>query len=996
MLMCVYLCRGAVVSKQRRCGERGVEILMRAQMREATRRIVHSAARQPQRPPSRWALTTATKLVIALASMLALGAAALPAGALAALPDGRAYEMVTPPSKNGVEVGAGIASTDGNSVNWEAIGGCCGATSSASTLYQSARTATGWQTVAKTPTPPGPLEGLFEEQQPMWWSGDLTKTIYITPASYASGDQRPAGPGATSYDDLYEQGSDGAMTWLTQGPFAGAGKNPDTATFAAATPDGNSVLFNSQEQLNGDASGLASLNTPPEFLYDRNISAGTTALIDITTTLLRTAASPGDTTITVNSTEAFLAGQTVTIGSGATSETDTIASVPSTTQLTLSTGLVSAHSSGAAVEALISPDGAIAGNGNWLDQPFLPADYYGTTTNSISSDGSKVFFESPPTFEGGGGGAEGVGPAHLYMRDVATSSTTPLDDPSSSGSVQYEGASQDGSLVFFTSTEGLGGNSNTDNELYEFNTTASRLGPAPAMSAISLSGDSANDGNVVGVTAISNDGSHVYFVAEGVLASNKGAQGKTATQGALNFYVVNTATGDTTFIATLGSGVAGDNRDKTALTGEPDISRAAVPTPDGTVLAFESSANLTSQNPSGPTTTLTADTTSQTNDTAVSIPVASTTGFIAGRTVEIVTPTYINESATITGIPDSTHLLVSDSGIGLLFPHNSGDSVIQRPPFEVYRYATTGNAITCVSCTPAGVKPTGSAGLGASGGGTYGPSGQGVPMSSDGSRIFFDSPDPLTPGVISSPPIPTGVFGGLTFVSNVYEWENGTVSLISDGQSTTGSSLGSTTLSGDDVFFTSEDQLVPQDADGYDDIYDARVGGGFPAPATPPPACGSANTCRTSVAPVTFFPVPSSTTLIEPNVATPSFTVSSISGGQRKRFASSGRLTLTVTVGEAGRITATGSAVLKGIDSMVASATKALYATDGGKATLTLRLSKAARKALASKHKLVVRIAVSYTGSNQVNIASVTLTTKGKSKKATNRRSALRRRARER
>ena len=38
------------------------------------------------------------------------------------------------------------------------------------------------------------------------------------------------------------------------------------------------------------------------------------------------------------------------------------------------------------------------------------------------------------------------------------------------------------------------------------------------------------------------------------------------------------------------------------------------------------------------------------------------------------------------------------------------------------------------------------------------------------------------------------------------------------------------------------DQLVPQDKDGYDDIYDARVGGGFPAPPTPTPAPSKALT----------------------------------------------------------------------------------------------------------------------------------------------------------
>ena len=140
--------------------------------------------------------------------MCVVAFAALPAAALA-LPDGRGYELVTPLDKNAQEVGAAITGTDpsaGNAVNWEAIGGCCGATSAASTLYQSSRTAGGWQTTAKTPTPPTPLVGLFAEQQPMWWSADLSKTVYLTPARYdTANDARPPGPGETVFFDLYEQ-----------------------------------------------------------------------------------------------------------------------------------------------------------------------------------------------------------------------------------------------------------------------------------------------------------------------------------------------------------------------------------------------------------------------------------------------------------------------------------------------------------------------------------------------------------------------------------------------------------------------------------------------------------------------------------------------------------------------------------------------------------------------------------------------------------------------
>src|ERR1700748_3259393 len=137
-----------------------------------------------RRPRGRFALLTLAAVCAAFVGV------ALPAAALA-LPDGRGYEQVTPVDKNGIDTGAGIPSTNGNAANWEAIGGCCGATSSAVTLSPSRRPATGWTTNALTPKPPnGGLVGLFAEQAPLWWTGDLTKTIYTTPASYDAGNQR--------------------------------------------------------------------------------------------------------------------------------------------------------------------------------------------------------------------------------------------------------------------------------------------------------------------------------------------------------------------------------------------------------------------------------------------------------------------------------------------------------------------------------------------------------------------------------------------------------------------------------------------------------------------------------------------------------------------------------------------------------------------------------------------------------------------------------------
>ena len=115
---------------------------------------------------------------------------------------------------------------------------------------------------------------------------------------------------------------------------------------------------------------------------------------------------------------------------------------------------------------------------------------------------------------------------------------------------------------------------------------------------------------MLGVTAISNDGSHVYFVAEGVLAP-------TTTRTAASRPVDGSA--EPVRVRHDGARRQRDDvhRDAVAvrrpelhartapptgsgavLTAEPDIDRPAVPTPDGTVLVFDSSANLTNQNPS--------------------------------------------------------------------------------------------------------------------------------------------------------------------------------------------------------------------------------------------------------------------------------------------------------------------------------------------------------------------------------------------------------------
>jgi hypothetical protein len=848
-----------------------------------------------------------TKLrVFASAVILAVGAVLCACVSAAhALPDGRAYELVTRVANGGHEEGvSGVnpdfaaASTEGGAVDWEGFGGCCGATSGALNLYQSVRSAEGWQTRVLTPKPGEPLDGFSEEQAPMFWTSDLGRTVFATPISYAAGDRRPRSSRAF---DLYLQNGPGAMAWLSQGP-SGTGTSPVSAEFDGATPNAGDVVFSSAERLTANATGLGSESTPPQYLYLRDVAHETTTLIDIDNS-----------------------------------------------------------------DALISPYGAILGNGSWLHEELVPSDYEGTTTNAISSEGTKVFFEAPPPRDE----IEGASAPHLYMRDLSTGTTVPLDDPGSIGSARYEGASADGSLVFFTSNEGLDGASSAT-ELYEFNTTAAQIGLAPAMSAIPVGGGK----GVLGETAISNDAATVYFVSLSALAANTNSVGGQALAGEPNLYAYGTQSGQTTFVATLAwADVSECDPDcgrghPAALIAQPDLARPVYATPDGSVLVFAASGDLTGQ-AGGPATTLTAEVFSGNHHT---LTVASTTGFATGQAIAIGTGGH-SELDTIQSVEPPNKLTVIEYGpdgvLGLADDHPAGDPVT-RLHTEVYRYDSSDNSLVCVSCVPGGVTPAGSATLGAgAGGGSYAPDGRSAPISADGARVFFESPDPLAS---EAPPAPTGT---VSPPNNVYEWENGHVYLIS-GASGAGSSLDGTTPTGDDVFFTAHAQLVPGDTGDTREVYDARVGGGFPvSPGTPETRCvGEA--CRVSEPGSTTAPftIPASVILgttggLQEQGPAPTITLRRITPAQRRHLARTGHLALTVAATGPGAITVNATIRTHGRTQRVAHA----YARIANAATvmLALGLDKAARDALAKAKTLTLSLEVRYSAGPTVRHVQLTL-----------------------
>jgi len=287
---------------------------------------------------------------------------------------------------------------------------------------------------------------------------------------------------------------------------------------------------------------------------------------------------------------------------------------------------------------------------------------------------------------------------------------------------------------------------------------------------------------------------------------------------------------------------------------------------------------------------------------------------------------------------------------------------------EVYELGAGGNSTLCVSCDPSGT-PNGQAGsLGLNS------------ISQDDSRIFFQTTSPL-------------VTGDSNAVSDVYEYENGQLSLISAGamdiapgssELSAGSTLVGASPSGDNVYFTTFDQLVGQDQDDELDLYDARVGGvSQPAPVGPTPCAQALNgSCQPTQTALPTLPQSVSaagsdvTTVTTRNATTqtvPAATASvgAISAQSRSGFARSGVIKLPVKLSAATTVRLVATAKIAGHKRTVGTASRAV--SKGGTVTITLSLSKQARQVLAAGRSLVVTISFTPKGGKS---RTVTLTLK--------------------
>jgi hypothetical protein len=164
-----------------------------------------------------------------------------------------------------------------------------------------------------------------------------------------------------------------------------------------------------------------------------------------------------------------------------------------------------------------------------------------------------------------------------------------------------------------------------------------------------------------------------------------------------------------------------------------------------------------------------------------------------------------------------------------------------QPCEEIYLYEAETNALACVSCRPDGQQPQD--------GGAYltFPRDSNFPAASapgylprdvtDGGRVFFQTAEALLEEDTNG-------------VSDVYEYEEGRLHLVSTGTSPDPSMFGEASENGDDVFCATTQALVGGDRDEALSLYDARMNGGFPPRAgegAGAPECEGEEGCRPPV-----------------------------------------------------------------------------------------------------------------------------------------------------
>jgi WD40 repeat protein len=753
-------------------------------------------------------------LLAPLIGICLLAAALAPAGAAAsgcpneqlrtengstALPDCRAYEMITPSEKNGTLIGTpfiGIRapqiSEDGNRVIAVSIGcfegakACTAARETEGTPYEFERTPEGWMTHSLAPP-----AAEYGEVTPV--AINATDGTALFTALVADG----------ARETFYARLKDGELHEV--GPI---GENGATFTSIAA----------GQELSTADMS--------------HTVYAGSTPLWQFDSSALKSLYEYAGT----NNKAPLLVGVTGPMGS------DQLVS-------TCATELSTSTRNSAKRNGDLSADGRTV---YFTARGHTSTTCEGRVAPSADQLYARVDGEIP--------GHEPVSAHTVHISAPTTATCTDAEcgadsaeEPGVARDASFEGASTDGSHAFFVSAQQLtdGASQDQGENLYESVCAApcGRQAEEPGAAERELVDASETTGHakvpggprVLGVEAISPDGSHVYFVAEGVLTEQANGMGQKAQDGHDNLYMYERdAThpqGRLAFVATLAPLDARFNWER-----EGGV--VANVTPDGRYLVFTSERALTTDDTRDPT------------ESAAAAQVYE----YDGQTNTLIRVSIGQEGYNSAGNGGTGTASIVVAGTQGIF----GATVPVRPYPTMsadgrYVYFRSPIGLT------AGAMDDVVAGFGKE-------------ESPEGSGKFVNV----------GPPI---------YALNFYEYHEGHVFLISDGHDTTppgsvpespgvpsATGLLGTTPSGRDVFISSFDRLVPGDSDTQLDYYDARAntcvsgagegtleaplfsggacgeGGrlvlsGFPAPAVSAPCEGEA--CHPGSAPE-VAPLPSS------------------------------------------------------------------------------------------------------------------------------------------
>jgi hypothetical protein len=187
---------------------------------------------------------------------------------------------------------------------------------------------------------------------------------------------------------------------------------------------------------------------------------------------------------------------------------------------------------------------------------------------------------------------------------------------------------------------------------------------------------------------------------------------------------------------------------------------------------------------------------------------------------------------------------------------------------------------------------------------------------------------------------------------DVYAYRNGHLTLISPGDGNFTARFADASLDGSDVFFTTAEPLVGQDVDQALDLYDARVGGGFPgqSPPAPPAPCAKTECGEATTGPVTSPPVVSPPQ--PPGPATPPTNQERVRLSLAKVSFGAKSVRISFKASQRGRLKVTGSRV----------STTVRNVAKAGTYSITVPLSKKARALLKAHRKFKVSMKVNLAG----------------------------------